>query len=279
MLSGTPTIPSAVTESTVSGWGFTKNTGTYSKPSGGIPKTDLASAVQTSLGKADSALQSYTETDPVFSASPAAGITSANITSWNNKGTYSKPSGGIPASDLADTYLKSYTETDPVFSASAAAGITSTNISTWNSKGTYSKPSGGIPKTDLASAVQTSLGKADPAFQSHQDISGKVDKVEGKKLSTDGNQSKDLLYSLGFSVSIKAPKGRQISFEKNRNEYKVNFGINGDRSDQNAYCERLKDLLENSIKNFPVKIEFVPLEKLDNFGSGNEEIILLGGQV
>ena len=32
--------------------------GTYSKPSGGIPKTDLASAVQTSLGKADTALQS-----------------------------------------------------------------------------------------------------------------------------------------------------------------------------------------------------------------------------
>lgn len=35
--------------------------GTYSKPSTGIPKTDLASAVQTSLGKADTALQSYTE--------------------------------------------------------------------------------------------------------------------------------------------------------------------------------------------------------------------------
>ena len=57
-----PTIPSAVTESTVSGWGFTKNTGTYSKPSGGIPKTDLASAVQTSLGKADTALQSVPNT-------------------------------------------------------------------------------------------------------------------------------------------------------------------------------------------------------------------------
>jgi hypothetical protein len=60
-LSNKPTIPAAVTESTVSGWGFTKNAGTYSKPSGGIPKTDLASAVQTSLGKADTALQSYTE--------------------------------------------------------------------------------------------------------------------------------------------------------------------------------------------------------------------------
>ena len=36
--------------------------GTYSKPSGGIPATDLASAVQTSLGKADTALQSVPST-------------------------------------------------------------------------------------------------------------------------------------------------------------------------------------------------------------------------
>lgn len=56
-----PTIPAEVTSSTVSGWGFTKNTGTYVKPSTGIPKTDLASSVQTSLNKADTALQSYTE--------------------------------------------------------------------------------------------------------------------------------------------------------------------------------------------------------------------------
>lgn len=57
----------------------------YQKPSGGIPKSDLSSAVQTSLGKADTALQSYTETDPVFSASPAAGITSSDITDWDGK--------------------------------------------------------------------------------------------------------------------------------------------------------------------------------------------------
>lgn len=60
-LTNKPAIPAAVTESTVRGWGFTKNTGTYSKPSGGIPKGDLAASVQTSLGKADTALQSYTE--------------------------------------------------------------------------------------------------------------------------------------------------------------------------------------------------------------------------
>lgn len=56
--------------------------GTYSKPSGGIPKSDLASAVQTSLENADSALQS--ETDPVFSASAAAGITAEDISNWNS---------------------------------------------------------------------------------------------------------------------------------------------------------------------------------------------------
>lgn len=62
-------IPPTVTEQTVAGWGFTKNTGTYSKPSGGIPKTDLAQAVQTSLGKADTALQ----TAPVTSVNNKTG--------------------------------------------------------------------------------------------------------------------------------------------------------------------------------------------------------------
>lgn len=41
--------------------------------------------------------------------------------------------------------------------------------------------------------------------------------IIGKKVSTDNNQAKDLSFRLAFSTSIKAPKGRQISFEKNRN--------------------------------------------------------------
>lgn len=74
----------------------------------------------------------------------------------------------------------------------------------------YERDLGGIPKSDLAAGVQSSLGKADTALQSdaisdmetrthasqtyqpkgeyltqHQDISGKVDKVEGKGLSTE----------------------------------------------------------------------------------------------
>ena len=58
----------------------------------------------------------------------------------------------------------------------------------------------------------------------HMDMSVAGDKtgiagtfVVGKKPPTEGQPpSKDLFFSLGFSVSVKAPKGHQISFEKNR---------------------------------------------------------------
>ena len=129
------------TESTVAGWGFTKNTGTYSKPSGGIPKTDLASAVQTSLGKADTALQSFTETDPVYSASAAAGITSSDITNWNGKTSNVGTITGITmngsskgTSGVVNLGTVVTSETDPVFTASAAHGISSTDITNWNAK-------------------------------------------------------------------------------------------------------------------------------------------------
>ena len=42
-----------------------------------------------------------TETDPVFVASAAYGISSSDISSWNGK--YTKPSSGIPATDLTST--------------------------------------------------------------------------------------------------------------------------------------------------------------------------------
>ena len=58
-LTNKPSIPSAVTEAIVTDWGFTKNTGTYSKPSTGIPKSDLHTDVQNALNKATTALQTH----------------------------------------------------------------------------------------------------------------------------------------------------------------------------------------------------------------------------
>lgn len=125
-LKDTPTIPSEVTESTVSGWGFTKNTGTYSKPSGGIPSTDMTSAVQTSLGKADSA--------------------------------YQKPSGGIPSTDIASGVI-------PTVPTALSSFTDDLGTSPTHSHSQY--------------------------ITSHQDISGKADKVtsatNGNFAALDGN--------------------------------------------------------------------------------------------
>ena len=77
----------------------------------------------------------------------------------------------------------------------------------------------------------------------HLDMSVSGDKtgiagvwIKGKKPSVDKSlQSKDLFFSAAFAISIEAPKGRQISFEKNRNFIrwlkKVGFNIKGITSD------------------------------------------------
>lgn len=79
------------------------------------------------------ALQSYTETDPVFSASPAASITSGNISSWDAKGTYSKPSGGIPKSDLASVVQTSLDLADTAIQDVSGKEDKSNKVSSWSS--------------------------------------------------------------------------------------------------------------------------------------------------
>ena len=66
----------------------------------------------------------YSETDPIFLASPAGGILAGDITNWNTAFGW--------GNHAVAGYLTSYTETDPVFTASPAFGITTPNIGTWN---------------------------------------------------------------------------------------------------------------------------------------------------
>jgi len=70
-------------------------------------------------------LTSYTETDPVFAASPAGTITNTNKTNWNTAYSW--------GNHATQGYLTSYTETDPIFNASPAKTITNQKISDWNS--------------------------------------------------------------------------------------------------------------------------------------------------
>lgn len=131
--------------------------GTYTKSSNGIPKSDLASGVQTSLGKADTAYQK-----------PSGGIPSTDLASavqtslGKADSAYQKPGTGIPATDIASGVIPTSVVQ---YSSQSLTDEQKTQARTNIGAGTYSKPSGGIPATDLASAVQTSLGKADTAYQ------------------------------------------------------------------------------------------------------------------
>ena len=91
----------------------------YQKPSGGIPSSDLATAVQTSLGKADTA--------------------------------YQKPSGGIPSSDLASAVQTSLGKADTAVQPDSLPTVPtiSTDISADASSDT---------KTASPKAVATYLG-------------------------------------------------------------------------------------------------------------------------
>ena len=113
----TASVAHGITSTDVTNW---NNKGTYSKPSGGIPKTDLASAVQTSLGKADTALQSYTETDPT-------------VPSWakaSSKPTYTKSEVGLGNVDNVQQYSASNPPPYPVTSVNGSTGAVALTIPT-----------------------------------------------------------------------------------------------------------------------------------------------------
>ena len=109
------------------------NTWAQLLPSGGIPLADLASVVQTSLGKADTSVQP-SDLIPIIAAL------------------------GSQASQIYDVVMGKQDvilDLEDIRTASTSA---------------YQKPYTGIPKSDLENSVQTSLGKADTALQSHQTI-------------------------------------------------------------------------------------------------------------
>ena len=105
----------------------------YNKPSGGIPKTDLAAAVQSAIEAAITAYQK-----------PGTGIPKSDLTSALQTAidkalsAYQKPDGGIPKTDLA-----------AAVQSALDAAVTA-----------YQKPNNGIPKEDMTQEVQTILATA-----------------------------------------------------------------------------------------------------------------------
>jgi len=107
------------------------------------------------------------ETDPVFIAQPAYGITSVNITNWttaygwgNHSGLY-RPIGYVPAwSEITSkpTTITGFGITDAMNTSHAANAITSTNITNWNTAYTDRLKWDGGATGLVAATGRTSLG-------------------------------------------------------------------------------------------------------------------------
>jgi len=146
-------------------------------------------------------LTSFTETDPVFTASVASGITSSELANWNaaynwgNHATAGYLTGLLSSSvgELSDVnvsgpatgellrynassskwenwspnYLTAFVESDPIFSASAAAGISNTNIVNWNTAYTWGNHQAVGYLTNIASQPISSLSDVSSAAPSN----------------------------------------------------------------------------------------------------------------
>lgn len=108
----------------------------------------------------------------------------------------------------------------------------------------------------------------------HMDMSISGDKtgicgtwILGKKPSTDEkNMSKDLLYRPAFCVSVKAPKGFQISFEKNRNFIyqlkELGFNIKGVSSDTFQSADTLQQLQAHGFNTTIISVDRVDTDRI-----------------
>lgn len=215
----------AVTEATVSGWGFTKNTGTYSKPTGGIPKDDLAYPVLYALEQAAEA-EAHTrnqtrhitdEERTAWNAKQDKLIAGTNITIAADGKTVSVAGGITPLTgttadvtprqvhqailagtpvvvkytdgtygelsftnfNVADEFMMIVSQTIVYYRDSyVLAELAGSLGGEWVF---YSTP---LARTDDIPKKTSQLTNDSGFLTGHQDISGKVDKVTGKGLST-----------------------------------------------------------------------------------------------
>lgn len=108
----------------------------------------------------------------------------------------------------------------------------------------------------------------------HMDMSVSGDKtgiagvyIKGKKPHQPGTpDTNELFYSLGFAVSIKAPKGRQISFEKNRNFIfwlrEKGFNIKGISTDTFQSVDTLQQLQARNFNTEVISVDRVDSDRI-----------------
>ena len=176
---------------------------------------DIASATAATTGWVENQgyLTGYTESDPIFTGSPAYGITSEDITNWNSVSgkvdtsamtayytsgetntAISNATSGLASQTWVENkgYLTAFTESDPVFMASPASGITAQDITNWNAVTGLTIPTSNTAFTNDAGYITEDAisGKADTTAvtQSIADaVSGKMDTSAMTQYATTGS--------------------------------------------------------------------------------------------
>ena len=147
------------TEAEILAMGFTKNTGTYSKPSGGIPKTDLANAVQNSLANADNAFTGSIlgfkggDFSPVLEVSVNGENKTPNTSGKLDLGTFVN---GVKANGTAVTVLSG--EADIPAASTSVYGVTKLTSSTSSTSTALAATASAVKAAyDLANGKQDKL--------------------------------------------------------------------------------------------------------------------------
>ena len=156
--------------------------GNYVKPSEGIPKTDLSSEVQESLNKADSAIQDISSKVD----------NSAYSEDKKNFALKTEIPTTLPASDVSAWAKES---TKPTYTA------TEIGLDQVNNTSDMDKP--------VSTATQTALD-------------GKVDKVEGKQLSTNDYSAEEKSTVAQLKIDVEQLKSTVETLTKSLQELKAN---------------------------------------------------------
>lgn len=181
----------------------TRTTTIENKFTNGILKTELSQAVQASLNKADTALQSTSY--PVTSVNSKTGAVVLTASDINGVGTYTAPVGGIPYEDL-DANLRARIDSDTITSVNTKTGAvvltaediklssnsnvtiasainSSENLSSKADKVTGTFSENNFVALDANGNIKDSGHNHADYLTSHQDISGKMDKLNSSNFT------------------------------------------------------------------------------------------------
>ncbi len=200
--------------------------GKYSKPTGGIPKTDLAQAVQTSLSKADSALQSHQSLVAYRTASAQDSIDSGKVDKVVGKGLSTNDYTNA-AKAKVDAIPANPKYTDTVYDDTAVKGRVSALESKLNGNGAVTFSA--VTTDSLTTEGEVEIYGTQPHIDFHYNNSS--DDYTSRIIETANGQ-----------LNLSAANGVKINGKKTEN-VDVTLTANTDRITNVSYTAKYNELL------------------------------------